>query len=64
MMSTETDIAASYRVRAEEIRTIAEMDRDVITRKVLEDVARDYEEMARTMEAIDRTNVSIKKRFF
>lgn len=64
MMSTETDIAASYRVRAEEIRTIAEMDRDVITRKVLEDVARDYEEMARTMEAIDRTNVSMKKRFF
>jgi hypothetical protein len=61
-MSTETDIAASYLIRAEEIRTIAGMDRDIITRKVLEDVARDYELMARSMEAIHRTNVSMQKK--
>lgn len=60
-MSTETDIAASYLVRAEELRTIADMERTVEIRKILESVARDYEQMAETMEAIDRTNEAIRK---
>ena len=55
-MSQERDIAESYRVRAEEIRIIAELDRHSETREMLERVAKDYERMARTLDEIDTSN--------
>ncbi len=55
-MSQERDIAESYRVRAEEIRIIAELDRHSETREMLERVAKDYERMARTLDDIDTSN--------
>ena len=60
-MSTETALAANYRVRAEELRTLAEADRMIETRKMLLRVARDYEQMAESLEAIDRTNRNTRR---
>jgi len=55
-MSYERTIAESYRVRAEEIRTIAEMDGNAQTREALERIATDYEKMAASMDGIAETN--------
>jgi len=51
-MSDEREIAESYRVRAEEIRTIAEMDGHKDTRERLQRVAQDYEQMAASLDMI------------
>ena len=55
-MSEERDIAESYRVRGEEIRIIADMDRHEATRALLIKVAEDYERMAKTMDGIAERN--------
>ena len=55
-MTAETALAASYRVRAEELRTLADADTMIETRKMLIRIARDYEQMADSLEAIDRSN--------
>lgn len=55
-MTAETALAASYRVRAEQLRTLADADTMVETRKMLIRIARDYEQMADSLEAIDRSN--------
>jgi hypothetical protein len=55
-MSEELETANRYRVHAEELRVVAEQDRDHETRRMLMSVAGDYEHMARTLEAIAKTN--------
>ena len=60
-MSEETDTAIRYRVHAEELRVIAEQDRDYDTRRMLMRVADDYDHMANTLEAIDKTNQIVRR---
>ena len=43
--------AARYRLRAERLRSIAATDTNRLNREMLEQVARDYDEMAREAEA-------------
>ena len=59
-MSEETEAANRYRLRAEEIRTIA-VDKDMgCCRRTLIKIAGDYERMARTLEMIDSSNEALK----
>ena len=60
-MSEELDTAARYRQRAEELRTIAREESSAETRSTLSQIAADYERMAETLEAIDRTNKAIAR---
>jgi hypothetical protein len=60
-MSREEQLARSYRIRAEELRTIADMDDHIHTREVLMRVAKDYDRMAENMEAIERSNKRLGK---
>ena len=53
--------AQDYRLRAEELRALAEMDGRVQTTATLMDIANDYERMAEIMDDIDRTNRSLGK---
>jgi hypothetical protein len=55
-MSYETDAAIRYRAHAEELRTIAESEGLVQTRRTLIHIARDYERMAHQLETIDLGN--------
>ena len=49
-------LSDSYRLRAEELRTIAEMDLCVSTSKQLVSIARSYEQMAACADAIARSH--------
>jgi hypothetical protein len=60
-MSEELDTARRYRQRAEELRTIASDDEGGKNRETLLKIAKDYDQMAETLEAIDRTNRAIRK---
>ena len=60
-LSNELETAKRYRQRAEELRIIAVDDRTRENREALEKIARDYDKMADTMEAIDRTNRGLRK---
>ena len=60
-MSEELDTAKRYRQRAEELRIIAEDEGGQHTRLTLKQIAADYERMAETLEAIDRTNRAIAR---
>jgi hypothetical protein len=60
-LSHERDIAETYRIKAEEIRIVAETDRHSETREMLLRVADDYEKMAATMESIAQTNEGLHK---
>jgi len=60
-MSNKQELARSYRFRAEELRTIAEMDHETDNRRILMDIANDYERMAATFDAIDQTNKALGK---
>ncbi len=60
-MSIETETAQRYRVRAEEVRTIASDDHNLLTHDALMKIAVDYERMANTLDAIDRTNQILQK---
>ena len=55
-VTKEQESAERYRVRAEELRVIAEMDRNEETRQILLGIARDYEKMAISMDKIEATN--------
>ena len=55
-MSEEEKLARSYRLRGEELRTLADLDRNRRTREMLLEVASDYERMAQSLDGIDRTN--------
>ena len=60
-MSDELDTAARYRLHAEELRTIA-ADREALqNRKILLNLADDYERMAETMLKIDKTNKAMSR---
>ena len=61
-MTYELETARRYRDHAEELRAIAEGDRNNETRELLLKVALDYDRMARSMEAIDDTNRLMGKR--
>ena len=52
-MSCESELAARYRLHAEELRTIADADGLEETRRMLMDVAARYEKMARIMYELD-----------
>jgi len=52
-MSCESELAARYRIHAEELRTIADADGLEETRRMLMDVAARYEKMARIMYELD-----------
>ena len=53
-MPEETRSAQSYRIRAEMLRTLAEMDDYSATGQMLRQVASDYDRMAQTIETADR----------
>ena len=55
-VSDELDTAARYRQHAEELRVIGDDKEARANRKALRQLAADYEQMADTMEAIDKTN--------
>jgi hypothetical protein len=60
-MTYEKKTAFSYRARAEELRTLAELDRLEETRRMLLDVARSYDAMAENMEAILQAHWTMRK---
>lgn len=60
-MSEETDTAFRYRQHAEELRAIAGDAKDRDMKRILMSIAVDYEHMADSMEAIDRTNQHLKR---
>jgi hypothetical protein len=61
-LGEELDTARRYRLHAEELRTIA-TDRTMHqSRESLLRIAADYEHMAQTLEAIDRTNQTLSSR--
>ena len=55
-MSEELETAQRYRLHAEGLRLIAEGMGDQPNRRILLDVANDYDRMARSLEAIERRN--------
>ncbi len=59
-MSEESETATRYRLHAEELRAIAHEKDMGRCRKSLIKVARDYERMAGTLEAIDETNRTLE----
>jgi len=60
-MGAELETARRYRLHAEELRVIAEnMDADNSRDAVLA-VARDYERMAKSLEAIDNSEVALHR---
>jgi hypothetical protein len=61
-MSEEANTARRYRAHAEELRAIADGEREANTKDTLLRIAEDYERMAGTLDAIDRTNKAMKKR--
>jgi hypothetical protein len=60
-VSAEKELAASYRKRAEQLRKIADLDRNRRTRDTLLNVAQDYDNMADTLDAIDKANSALRK---
>ncbi len=60
-MSYELDAAKRYHEHAEELRTIADHDRQENTRLILLRIARDYVVMASTLEKIEQTNRLVGK---
>jgi len=61
-MSEELDTAVRYRLHAEELRTIAADRLSQENRDTLMSLAEDYEHMADTLEAIDKTNQAMRRR--
>ena len=57
-MSEDRDAARRYRLHAQELRIIAEGMEAQSDRDTLLKVARDYENMAKTLEARDRENTA------
>lgn len=62
-MTEELETARRYRLHAEELRLIAEDVEDRSNRRILIEVAKDYEKMANSLEALHRVNSSKTFRF-
>jgi len=58
-MSEELDTARRYRLHAEELRSIAEGMEPEIGREAVLEVAKDYERMAKSLEAIDNSKMAL-----
>jgi len=56
-----SELKRSYSFRAEEVRTLAEMDDRVHTREQLLEVARDYDRMARSAVAVEQSKQNLGK---
>jgi hypothetical protein len=54
MSSGELDQAIGYRKKANEVRVLASQDKNPETRKVLLQIADNYEQLARNMETVAR----------
>lgn len=57
-----TATAASYRLRAEELRTLSDLDCHPQTRNALVEIAKSYDQMARNVDYLDRSNETLRKR--
>jgi len=62
-MAEELETAQRFRLRAEEVRTIAEEARDKVVKDSLLKVAEDYERMAESLTAIDESNAITRGTF-
>jgi len=60
-MSEKQELARSYRFRAEELRAIADQDRETTNREILMSVARDYDRRAHHLEISERTDRNLGK---
>ncbi len=60
-MAAATETARYYRLRAEECRTLAELDREAHTRDLLIEVAQSYERIARSLDAIAESKVILSR---
>ena len=60
-MSKEREIAETYRLRAQELRALADLDQKVKTRDTLMGVAKAYDRMALTLEDIAATNENVRR---
>jgi hypothetical protein len=63
-MSEELETARRYRSHARDLRTIAKGEAAEPNRQPLLEVARDYEKMAKALEAIHRSNIAGKTASF
>jgi len=59
-MSAELETARRYLLHAEELRAIAENMEADKSRDVVLEVAKDYERMAKSLEAIDSSKVTLQ----
>jgi hypothetical protein len=59
-MSEEANTALRYRQHAEELRAIAQSEGEPKTKDTLLRIAEDYDRMAGTLDAIDRTNKAMR----
>ena len=59
-MSAELETARRYLLHAEELRAIAETMEPDKSRDVVLEVAKDYERMAKSLEAIDSSKVTLQ----
>ena len=60
-MSEELDTARRYRLHAEELRIIAQGTLAEPNRRTLLEVARDYEKMAKSLEALHEANTKTSR---
>ena len=57
-MSYETETAGRYRLRATQLRSIADVSHDRETAGTVERLAQEYELMAKVFDDIDRTGLA------
>ena len=62
-MSDEEAIGRRYRMHADELRAIAESDRNAFTHDTLLRIAADYDNMADTMDQLHTMNDGFRKRY-
>ena len=60
-MGAELETARRYRLHAEELRVLAESMELDRSRDVVLEVAEDYEKMAKSLEAIDNSEVALHR---
>ena len=60
-MTEELETAQRFRLRAEEVRTIAEDVRDKAIKESLIRIAADYDQMAATLVAIDESRATLNR---
>ena len=61
-MSAETDRALRFRNYAEELRVIAASDASAASREALLRIAAEYERMAASLEAIEKSKIATGQR--